>query len=378
MKIQIPITISTLLSISVLMTACGGGGGDGKTSITPPITSDTHSYASLVAANPAEPSRLDLLSGHTVTDNSWEVAYQKYIGWSVNGGHSGSGTVEGCIAHQYTVLFGADKKPVASEFEKLTKDSTAADFDAVTKTSCTEMLTDTLRTEIKTEDWLDADYSQGAPVYSAKTGDKNGWIIRSSKKNSATDAYNYARIKVKSVNISFAGAPSRKVILSVENWDAATSSFSAVVDSPGLNYSNGRVFYDMETNTVVTESDSWDLSINVNGRDYPIQTNGGASGNGSGGVGVLISANANAVTDPANTQQVYKYFGDSVEGILSKPGNYGPFQYSVKGQHKMWPTFTTYLFKDGTRFYKMQVISNYGETGTDASGNLYIRYEELN
>ena len=112
-----------------------------------------------------------------------------------------------------------------------------------------------------------------------------------------------------------------------------------------------------------------------------MQVNGGASGNGSGGIGLLLkakAADAFAVTDPTNTQQVYKYFGDSVEGVLSKPGNYGPFHYSVEGNHKMWPTFTTYLFTDGTRFYKAQVISNYGEDGTAASGNLYLRYEELN
>ena len=375
MKFQNPFNITVILSASILLTACGGG--NGSTSITPDPQGDTHTYTALDATNPASASRVDLLSGHAVTDDSWHIGYQKYIGFSVNGGHSGPGTVEGCIAHQYDALFDADKKPVASEFKKLTKDSTAADFDAVTNTSCTEMIKDTLKTGIKTEDWLEADYSQGAPVYSAKTGDTNGWIIRSSSKDNATNTYNYARVKVKTVNVSFAGAPSRKVTLSVENWDAGATTFSAAVDSPELDYSNSRVFYDMESNTVVTESDNWDLSINVNGRDYPIQVNGGASGNGSGGAGVLLSANADAVTDPTDTQQVYKYFGDSVEGILSKPGNYGPFQYSVEGNHKMWPTFTTYLFTDGTRFYKAQVISNYGEDGTAASGNLYLRYEEL-
>ena len=170
MKQQTPIKLSALISATLLLSACGGGSGNDDNEGDGP---DTHTYADLVATNPAMPSHLDLLSGHTVTDDSWEVAYQKYIGWSVNGGHSGPGTVEGCIAHQYKALYGADKKPVASEFKKLTKASTAAAFDAVTKTSCTEMKKDKLVTEIVRTDWLSADYSTCAPVFSASTEPAN-------------------------------------------------------------------------------------------------------------------------------------------------------------------------------------------------------------
>lgn len=368
MNLQTPIILTTLLSVSVLMTACGGGGGSGKTALTPSTPIDTHTYATLDAAtDSSKAAHLDLLSGHTVTDNSWQVAYQKYVGFKINGGHSGSGTVEGCVAHQYPALFDAKGDPVVSEFERLTKDSTASDFDSVTKTSCDDLKTDSLETVIETGDWLDADYSQGAPIYSAKAG--NGWIIRSSKKDAA-GAYQYGRVKVKNVTVVFGASTSRKVILSVENWDAPSSSFNAAVDSPELDFSSSRVFWNMETNTVVNEADDWELSLKLDGRDYPMQINGN-------GVGILQVANADAVTDPADTAQVYRYFKDSVDGPLSKPGSHGPLQYSVKKQHKMWPTFTTYLLKDGSRYYKMQVISNYGADGTSPTASLYIRYEEL-
>ena len=108
----------------------------------------------------------------------------------------------------------------------------------------------------------------------------------------------------------FAPPRSRKIVLAVENWNASTSSFNATVDSPELDFTNSRVFYDMESNTIVNESANWDLSIKVDGRDYPLQVNGGASGNGSGGIGLLLkakAADAFAVTNPTNTQQVYKY-----------------------------------------------------------------------
>jgi hypothetical protein len=47
----------------------------------------------------------------------------------------------------------------------------------------------------------------------------------------------------------------------------------------------------------------------------------------------------------------------------------------------MWPTFTTYLIKDeadsGTRLFKVQVVSNQGESGDLASANLVFRYQEI-
>ena len=90
----------------------------------------------------------------------------------------------------------------------------------------------------------------------------------------------------------FAPPRSRKIVLAVENWNASTSSFNASVDSPELDFANSRAFYDMESNTIVNESANWDLSIKVDGRDYPLQVNGGASGNGSGGIGLLLKAKA--------------------------------------------------------------------------------------
>ena len=367
-------SIFTTLFTATILTACGGGSSSSVDDSDDDNTGNM-GFTSLDATDASQAAKLDLLSGHTVTDDNWHIAYQKYTGFKVNGGYSGSGNVEGCIAHQYPALFDENKMPVVNEFKALNIKNTVTNFNAVDKSSCTEFTKDSLKTQIVTEDWLDADYSQGAPVYSVIDG--NGWIIRSSSKDSAMDNYNYARVKVKQVNVTLAGAPSRKVTLGVEKWNAGTSAFDTAVDSPELDFTNARAFYDLETNTIVTESDDWDLSIMLNGRDYPIQVNGGASVTGSGGVGALQVANADAVTDPTDSSQVYRYFGDSVEGILSQPGDFGPFQYSVEGQHKMWPTFTTYLFKDGERYYKAQVVSNYGDDGTAATANLYIRYEEV-
>ncbi|MCE2573318.1 HmuY family protein [Motilimonas eburnea] len=377
---------------SVLLSACGGGSGgsdakDSDNAVTPtpapsveptpePTPAPPFSLAELDATDASQPAQLDLLSGATVTDSSWHLGYQKYVGFKLNGGLSGNGKVSGCIAHQYSNLFDEQGNAVAAEFEQLTQTSTEADFSAVTKTACSEFVSDSLITQIKTADWLNADYSQGAPVYSAKDG--NGWIIRSASGD------HYARVSVKQVTVAFGQAPSRKLVLSVEHWDANAKQFSPAVDSPELDFSTATAYWDLESNSLTTADQSWDLSVKVSGRDYPLQVNSGASGTGKAGVGAIRVANIAAVTDPTDTNQVYKYFGDRAEGILSKPGSYGPLEYSVKGQHKMWPTFTTYLIKDETndadnpRLFKVQVVSNYGVDGSQASANLVLRYQELN
>ncbi|MCB1755154.1 MAG: hypothetical protein KDJ38_06510 [Gammaproteobacteria bacterium] len=152
-------------------------------------------------------------------------------------------------------------------------------------------------------------------------------------------------------------------------------SFAAAVDSPVLDFSNTQVFWDMESNSVVSADDDWELAVRATERDYQILVNGGASGNASAGVGVLQVGSAFEVDDPTDTAQVYQYFGDSVSGALSMPGSFGPFEYNVEGNHGMWPTFATYLLKDGSEnLYKFQILSNNGEDGSLASGHLVVRY----
>lgn len=376
MKYKANTKYTAVLFASMLLVACGGS-SDSKNDVTDGTNNDaTAPLTTLDAAtDTTQAAKLDLSSGQTVTDDAWQVAYQKYIGFKTNGGFSGAGSVEGCIAHQHEALFDDDGNAVLAEFQALNLENTAAAFAAVNKASCTDFMQDSLKTVINLGDWLAADYSTGAPVYSALDEPQNGWIVKSSSEDTATGAHSYARVSVKDVNVSFGAAASRKLTFSVEGWDTSTETFSAAIDSPVLDFSSDRAYWDLETNSIVSADDDWDLSVMVNGQSYDLQVNGGASGNGSGGIGTLLVDHAGAVTNPTDTAQVYRYFADSAIGILSEPGNYGPLQYSVAGEHKQWPTFTTYLIKDGDSYYKMQVVSNYGADGTAASSNLYIRYE---
>lgn len=324
---------------------------------------DLSKYVVLDAASDtSQAAHLDLNSGHNVIESEgWHFAYQKYVGFKVNE------SVSACIAKSYPAIFDSEGNAVQSEFEALTKDSTLDDFEAVTATSCTEFISDAAESQFS--DWYTYDStSHQITVHSDNT---NGWIVRSSAKDTTfTEAYNYARIKVK----SYAGT----IVFEAEMYDHNTNTFAAAVDTPEMDFSEGTSYWDMETNQVATsEMAGWDLKIVKEGYGHGIYMNGGVSGDGDAGVGTLLVSSVDDVTNPADTAQVYKYFEDAAKGAMSEPGSYGPIQYGVAGGHKMWPTFSVYLFKDGDNYYKAQVISNYGEDGTLASANLYIRYAEV-
>ena len=199
---------------------------------------------------------------------------------------------------------------------------------------------------------------------------RSGWILKSA------DGQSYARIKF----TKFA-TRQHTMQLDYELWDADAKVFKAKVATPDLNFSENTVYWDLETNSVSSkDTGNWELKFSKNGRDILVQVNGGASGKGQAGVagkdGALQVASVDLVTDPTSTAQVYKYFADSAEGAFTKPGDFGPLQYGVgEGNHDMWPTFATYLIEDNSNFYKMQVISNKGESGSDPSATLVIRYE---
>lgn len=337
---------------------------------------DTANYSDLDATQGR--AYLDLESGHSVTStDQWHFSYQKYVGFSINGGISGDAGIASCIAHIPEGIYDVNGAPVQSAFEALTRDNTQADFDAVTATNCTaDFAEDSIDLQIDMENWLAADYSAGAPVFSASSDASNGWIIQSASKNDS-DIYEYARVKVSTVDYS-AGVK-RAITLESEIWDDNASVFLSAVTSPELNFTDNRVYWDMETNSIVTADQNWDLSIVVDERNWNIQVNGGVSGEGSAAVATLLVDSASQVSNPASgtTGDVYKYYSDSASSVLSGPGNYGAFSYGVDDSHNMWPNFTTYLFKDGTRYYKAQIVSNYGEDGTASSGNLYVRYAEI-
>lgn len=143
-------------------------------------------------------AKLDLDSGATVTDDSWEFSYQKFIGFALNGGISGDGSITGCVAHDYPDLYDADGKAVEQVFKDLTADNTLADFEAVTETSCDDFTADKVKPTINTDDWYNAE--DKALV------ENNGFIIKHS------DGVNYSRVAVTDME-------GNDIEFTIENWN---------------------------------------------------------------------------------------------------------------------------------------------------------------
>ncbi|GLR62703.1 HmuY family protein [Marinospirillum insulare] len=364
-----PLAISlALLLLAGGLQGCNSSSDDDKDSSnngsTPPATSSAN-LATLDATKAK--ARIDLATGKVVAEEEpWQVAYQKYIGFSLKTG------VKACLAHEITTLYDADSKPIEAEFNKLNKDNTLASFNAVdiNNTDICTPVADTVNPQISSDAWwtYNPDPAAAGKV-TVHTDTSNGWILKSA------DGQAYARIK-------FTEFATRQYTMkmNVEQWSG--SNFEPAVSTPDLDFSSSAVYWDLETNSVsATDNGDWELKFSKQGRDILIQVNGGASGKGQAGVagkdGALQVASVDDVTDPTNTAQVYKYFADSAEGAFTKPGDFGPLEYGVgEGNHDMWPTFATYLIEDNSNFYKMQVISNKGESGSDPSATLVIRYDE--
>lgn len=356
-----PLAISlALLLLAGGMQGCSSSSDDNGS--TPP-TSSSGNLATLDATKAK--ARLNLATGELTTEEgNWQVAYEKYIGFSLKAG------VKACLAHEITTLYSAGK-PVTAEFEKLTQDNTLPGFNQVdiNNTDICTPVENSIKTLISSDAWwtYNPDPAAGGKV-TVHTDDTNGWILKSA------DGKAYARIK-------FTEFATRQYTMkmNIEKWNG--NSFDAAMQTPNLDFSSKPAYWDLETNSVTaTDNGNWELKFSKKGRDISIQLNGGASGTGQAGAagkdGALQVASVDAVTDPTDTNQVYKYFADSAQSGLSKPGDFGPLHYAVGGGHAMWPTFATYLIEDNNNFYKMQVVSNTGESGSDPSGTLVIRYDE--
>lgn len=382
---------TAILTASLVLAGCGGDSSSDKSSDKvvdkapeaeqPALGTETLAEMDASGAT-GQAVYFDLTSGHiTSVDQTWHFAYQKYTGFKTNSGVSGSGNLSVCVAHAYDDLYDADGNPVLAAFQQLTAESTFSDYDAVNKQSCSEedFVTDAVNTQI--DDWLKASFDPAVgPVLSASEDSSNGWILRSASKDDA-GAFSYGRVKVNRVDYDSAAAK-KVVYYSSEAWDKNSQTFKPAVESPAIDFSSEKKYWDMETNTIVTASDDWELSIVAEGRDWLTQVNATVSGTGSAGVGLISGKGMQSafdVTDPTDSSQVYAYFHDSASGAMSTPGSYGPLEYGVAGGHAMWVTFTTYLFKDSDsgRYFKAQVISNYGADQNLGSGNLIIRYEEV-
>lgn len=127
----------------------------------------------------------------------------------------------------------------------------------------------------------------------------------------------------------------------------------------------GRVYVSLATPGVVSEgSSTWDIAF----EGYDVYTNGGDSGPGSGAsFGPLAPPTMLSDTAPVSSPVV-----------VDRPGGAFLRWYAYDDGHTLLSRFHVYVLRDGERFYKLQILSYYGERrGAPLSALYTVRYAEV-
>ncbi|PIE37362.1 MAG: hypothetical protein CSA54_01495 [Gammaproteobacteria bacterium] len=297
------------------------------------------------------------------TDTRWDIGFKrdKII---LNGGDSGSGSVEGALAAAQDSFYNTDGTPNESVFLNATaaqEGKTA--FDSVTSAAeLTGYLADTNTSAIASADW----WSYNPATHAVSVKSDKGWIVRSSTGDS------YARVYVSA--LAPAAPPSRNlgsVTLNIAVQGSGETAFAAATDEV-INFNDVVVCYDFDSkSTADCTGNSWDLRIDPTG-SYTIWLNGPIHGGGQGAIAFGEAqpvAGQSALYTPPSV--IPRWIPDGVTGIFSENSWY----FYEPSQHKLWPNYRVYVLKEGNKRYKLQVQSYYNSDGT--SGHLSVAVEAL-
>src|SRR5262249_12004047 len=126
------------------------------------------------------------------------------------------------------------------------------------------------------------------------------------------------------------------------------------------------------TNAAVTATGcNWDLSINPNTLDMTVNTGcnvGTHPGPASPAFAAATSASAASLYGP-----YLAGITGPIPNSITDPS--APFRYNLQGNNRLHPTFNTYLIKQGSTVYKVQVINYYSASG--ASGWPTLRFARI-
>ena len=267
----------------------------------------------------------------------------------LNGGDAGPGGVLGhCICQNGEIsdaeVLELDADQELTAFEAVAVADIPGAEDAWTSDSLQPAITD----------W----YSYDVTTHTLSAAPERVWYVRTASGDAFAKLHvvgiaNPARTHAGEVTFEFALQRS------------AGTEFEAV-QTVVVDASAGDQYLDLETGSVVTGSDGWDLWLT----GFDIRVNGGVSGEGQAGA-VLTDGDFGAIAD-ASGAPASVYAADKFGGVFAE---YRWYRYNLQGNHQIWPTFDVFLIRSGDDTYKVQLTSYYGPTGD--SRQITFRYEQL-
>ena len=342
---------SSLAALALLaFTACG----ESETAATGPVSGQSLALNEIVVAGPVNASSTDTLvyfsfesRGLVPKAGAWDVALRRFE-VRVNGGVTGTAGTTG-----YSI--GNNRTATRDQVLGFTNQNTLAAFEAV---GDAQIPADSLFKADRLIPNANAFLNLGAGIPTANAAAY--WKVRR-----ANGGFALMRVTA----IAFAGRALTSVSFEVRMQTGTTlgapQAFTITTGDLPLSI-------DLATGTVVNPNGcNWDVRLNPT--LYEIDVNsicrvGTAPGPATPGFAGVTSA-SDASEYAASLSVLTGPIPNSIENVS------GPFRYDLNGDQRLSPSFNTYLIRNGSRTYKLQIIGYYGTSG--AGGFPTLRYARI-
>ncbi|OZG75532.1 hypothetical protein BTA51_03075 [Hahella sp. CCB-MM4] len=326
-----------------------------------------------------------LTDAQAETSNAWHIAFRR-LSIKMNGGSSGPGHVEGALAVSQNDFYTAGGDPNANVFLNATPNSEEEHLLAGVNIGGLTFSSDAQSSAIAIPGTLSGMtldmgwFTYNMTTHSISVNTRNAWLLRSNTGNS------YARFYASA--LSYVPGGNLDVTFEFDVQSAAANSFtSSATFNATVPVSGGTACFDFDADATVDceTQDSWDLKIEIDGRNWTLWTNSGVSGSGNGGAlgdpyaftELFDDTKYNNATAPiaSGGRDITAYYGtDTSAGVFE---NNTWYAYDLSGQHKIWPNYRVYVIDtdandDAAAKYKLQITNYYSDTGV--SGHPNIRF----
>lgn len=313
---------------------------------------------------------LELTDAEADNSTEWHIAFKR-TKIKLNGGASGPGSVKGAVADRQEDFYLPDGSPNVPVFLAATAESELPAFERVTDSSALTFEEENREPAIAGDGssagwWL---YNPQDHTITANSG--AWWLIRSAKGDS------YARMRVTHI-----AQADKEVTLElfVQGKDDDRFSATPVTWTAAIGAEGGSRCYDFDNASQVDctglGAGSWDIMVDISGRDWNIWTNGTVKGFGKGGAfGKIDEAdigNYPGGTVTAGGEDIAARYQADRSGLFN---NNSWYAYSLQGNSRLWPNYRVYAIDTGTAKYKLQIIGYYNAGGI--SGHITLRYAPI-
>lgn len=360
-------TRTPVIAVATLaLAACGGGSDNAIEESGPSDVGNVSNFSEQLMPAATETVYMNLDTGAMVDESAdWHIAANR-LGFKLNSGASGSGSVGGVLAVSQADFYKENGDPDANVFTNATANSEQEHLLG-TFDEPANWQQDAFASAFGASDaWSQYDFATGV----VSEIDDVGYLVRSAESNS------YARMRV--VNFNFPtregqGIQDFELEFDVQAEGASQFSATPVTFQPPADYLGGDACFDFDSAAVVdcATSEIWDVRIGFSGRDWYLKSNSGVSGDGNGGASdVMTWAELDATDSDLGVPQIYNT--DSTGGVFTDNTWYA---YNLTNQHKIWPNFRTFLVKADVTdsesiVWALQVVGYYDENGTSGQPTL--------